>query len=533
MPGYCSDSSGVCYKSIGFITAKVAPVNKVHPVFPGDQGRVVTGLAISGGGSRSLSSALGQLRALHQLGLLEGLDALSTVSGGTWAASIYMFADAEPDTLLGGPTDPAKLDMAELGRTPPPLGAVGTTWTGTIALRLKALGVPLKLLWISTVAEAILQPFGLGRLDTFMAASKLANETFLTPRPGRPRNFIMSGTVEAPEGCAASAESVVSLQMSPDYTGSPFYPNDTTVSYEVASGVSRPPLRNVLIGGGLVETFAFGSEQPMDGQSGDQDMHGQAPVGPFSLARAVGISSAAFAAEASKAVGTLVDPQINIWPVTSAAHPGPQPAMSYQLGDGANQENTGLLALLQRGASKVAVMINTYAPLDTKVDFCEAPADFDCTGLVSYDMADKFGYYSPGSVTMAFDTNNQIFDKRDLLPLLCELGKLRKAGKPLAVRETLMLVENTWWGIEGGRAVDVAFVLLDKSEEFESRLPADTQAKLKSGSMMGELTDYPYFKTIFPNEDATALTNVQVNLLAAQMEYTVMQNADMFKGLFQ
>ena len=51
-------------------------------------------------------------------------------------------------------------------------------------------------------------------------------------------------------------------------------------------------------------------------------MHGQAPVAPLSLARAVGISSAAFAAEASKAGGTLVDPQLNIWPVTSEVSDG-------------------------------------------------------------------------------------------------------------------------------------------------------------------------------------------------------------------
>ena len=49
------------------------------------------------------------------------------------------------------------------------------------------------------------------------------------------------------------------------------------------------------------------------------------------------------------------------------------------------------------------------------------------------------------SITDASMLNSdQVFAKEDLLPLLCKLGALRKAGKPLVVRETLMLLENPW-----------------------------------------------------------------------------------------
>ena len=37
------------------------------------------------------------------------------------------------------------------------------------------------------------------------------------------------------------------------------------------------------------------------------------------------------------------------------------------------------------------MLLNTGTPLDTTADFCSAPAGFDCTGKVSYDLADKFG----------------------------------------------------------------------------------------------------------------------------------------------
>lgn len=41
------------------------------------------GLALSGGGSRAMAFHLGCLRALNQLGLLDRIDVLSTVSGGS------------------------------------------------------------------------------------------------------------------------------------------------------------------------------------------------------------------------------------------------------------------------------------------------------------------------------------------------------------------------------------------------------------------------------------------------------------------
>ena len=51
-----------------------------------------TGLCFSGGGSRALTVTMGVLRALESLKLIPHVDAISSVSGGTWASSIYMFA---------------------------------------------------------------------------------------------------------------------------------------------------------------------------------------------------------------------------------------------------------------------------------------------------------------------------------------------------------------------------------------------------------------------------------------------------------
>lgn len=56
------------------------------------------GLALSGGGSRAIAFHLGCLRALHQLGILEKVAVLSTVSGGSVIGALYAASDEDfPD----------------------------------------------------------------------------------------------------------------------------------------------------------------------------------------------------------------------------------------------------------------------------------------------------------------------------------------------------------------------------------------------------------------------------------------------------
>lgn len=62
---------------------------------PGSVGEAQIGLALSGGGSRAIAFHLGCLRALHQLGLLERVTVLSTVSGGSVIGALYA-ANQEP-----------------------------------------------------------------------------------------------------------------------------------------------------------------------------------------------------------------------------------------------------------------------------------------------------------------------------------------------------------------------------------------------------------------------------------------------------
>ena len=57
------------------------------------------GLALSGGGSRAIAFHLGCLRALHDLGILDRVTVLSTVSGGSVIGALYALS-ADPFPLF-------------------------------------------------------------------------------------------------------------------------------------------------------------------------------------------------------------------------------------------------------------------------------------------------------------------------------------------------------------------------------------------------------------------------------------------------
>ena len=120
----------------------------------------------------------------------------------------------------------------------------------------------------------------------------LQREDFMVPPITRPRAFVMLGVVLAPLGHQSDDDTVVSLQMSPDFSGCPFYPgghghmNYDEESTHWLSKADIPALQMV-IGGGMVETFAFGSDTPYDksGQSGGHGVRMPSPSEPFSLAK--------------------------------------------------------------------------------------------------------------------------------------------------------------------------------------------------------------------------------------------------------
>src|SRR5688572_12909099 len=71
------------------------------------------GVCFPGGGTRALTAAMGQLRALVNQNIIQNIDYMSCVSGGSWACAAFAYYDPTPgitdDDFLGTPIDPADI----------------------------------------------------------------------------------------------------------------------------------------------------------------------------------------------------------------------------------------------------------------------------------------------------------------------------------------------------------------------------------------------------------------------------------------
>ena len=312
---------GMNVMPMAFFRARKAVNDPSNPKW---HGPVDFALCASGGGSRALSFTMGIYRALWNLQLFEKFNVVSSVSGGTWCSSIFMFAKTykgeaiSTAALVGPATTPSELSMAVLQQAAPPL-ASGIT-QGDSDVVIAAAGVEFVgreyEVWPHVMSRWLLRDFDeLKLMGVHLALDdaqvtrikennkKLDNAQFITMRPDRPKMFVMNGTCLAPVGKLATSENAVSFQMSPDFVGSPFYPLNQQVVYQEASDF---PCCDCLtnfwkdckccdkkrtVGGGFVESFAFGGKAPKQQEGGeDIDVPEPGELDVFSLPYAVAIS---------------------------------------------------------------------------------------------------------------------------------------------------------------------------------------------------------------------------------------------------
>ncbi|CAE8651592.1 unnamed protein product, partial [Polarella glacialis] len=313
---------------------------------------------------------------------------------------------------------------------------------------------------------------------------------------------------------------MVSLQMSPDFIGSPFYPNRSSVNYMHAilnnSGCQKH-LYDVVVGGGLMSTFAFGGQAPQNPVTDDEKKQKNnmlqsvpAPSEPFTLSDAVGISSAAY----GKAFSVLypaqvLDPNGLDWPISPRSESPKNnsnnssnnndndnnnnnkvAARRYQFADGGNLEDLGLLAMLQNKATRIAVFINSVVPIDMSTNYCDAIPDSDLTAAADTQLTCVFGYCTGGDTIQKTFVRDQVFSQGDFAALLCQFQTELLAGRSAVAHTTYQVLENTWWGIPGGWEVEILWVYNSKVSGFEERLPAETQAALAQGAQ-GPFANYP------------------------------------------
>lgn len=512
------------------------------------------GVCISGGGSRSLAAAMGELRGLEALGVLPQIGWLSTVSGGTWAGTLFNWAPAEiSDAELLGPLElePFRLRWDSGGPTDD-LGALDAHAIGSAATRLgleemlaKAIelyhrGVPVSELWPRAIGELVLAPFDLGDTPSryfswtpgWLARGILADNPgltasdFLLTRPDRPY-LITNSTLFYPPNPPASLEAPVR----PAGAGGPRNAWEVGYDFEttpISAGIP-PAFPNAGapnpgqpsssdLGGGWIDPFAMGSIAP---SSVSSDGRFKVPTPPtrFRLSDAAGLSSVAFVYDLldlahQRGIHFLDDmvPETTCWPVYRAAQLPRNAARSYLFGDGGNLENQGIMALLRRNLKKVLAFVNTETQLTMSGN--EVIVDSDLPPLFGVEWSDSEGTYVPIASDSPFRFN-QVFDRTTFDDLRQQLWHRAQAGATaLAVQTNVTVLANDHYGVAAG-TTDLLWIYLHPVNAWYRQLH-DT-VKL---AMDLEPLDYSMFPNYY-TVDQLHLNARQVNLLAHLTSWNV------------
>lgn len=527
-----------------------------------------TGVCFSGGGTRAMNLAIGQMKGLEKLGLWDDVGYISAVSGGSWASTIFTFYNEgaeNDDQLLGTIIAPGDLNMDKLAYMPE--GFMGKVITNhliddvfkRLAEGSLTLGILQKMdyVWIDAVGSTYLQPYGLydrkhpkyftlndsTRNGILARNKKLKATDFITVHSQkgdikRPY-LIVNSSLLAPNRYLPikNPENLSVFNYTPLYIGSN-HPIGVT-DIELLSGDAI----SFNAGGGFVEPFGFGSDllhrqdrQLTPGNKGTK-LRVKLAKDRFQAVDATGTSSAAYGATFSSSLFAQLEssllthfsadqliPEEEYWPISENGVV--EEAEEYRFTDGGNLENFGLISLLQRGVKKAIVFINTDTPLDVTLD-----PSASCPPLasqVSSDLFPLFGYKLGNQV------HNQVFSKSDFKRVYDTLRKAKLENRTVMAKTILKTVKNDWWGINSGKEVEVLWVYNEKVNDWEKLLPPDVKKQICDGPD-GKFPDFPLYKLIGENglQNGISLTTEQVNLLYQFSAWNVYSNKDVFTNFLK
>ncbi|MGR8978692.1 MAG: hypothetical protein ACU84H_01180 [Gammaproteobacteria bacterium] len=331
--------------------AAIYPNDAPNPtVAQADAGRKSIAVCFSGGGSRALTCAWGQLLGLSRLkggngkSLLDEVRYISSVSGGSWASVLYTFRPGKfsDDAFLGDSYDPSQLyydqnkpgglnvstmGASSLGKIPQnfanifekdPLKNIIGEFIAITALKGISLRSSAKWLWMYVVAKNVLADFELYDYRNsilkpwetpwnykgakFFSLSRDYAEKNIFSKPDAPseEDFVYARTIS--DGRPACPMLIINTNIiannCPNKTMSEPLQIPTQVS-PVASGIyGTNPCSQDRVGGGSVESFAFTSS--LASSSGSGKITADFPR-KYMLADITASSSAFYAA-------TLADP---------------------------------------------------------------------------------------------------------------------------------------------------------------------------------------------------------------------------------
>ena len=503
---------------------------------PGLQDRPSFGIAFSGGGTRSATATLGQLRALNELGWLDRARHVSSNSGGSWAVLPYIYLPLAIDErrFLGDYIRPEDLNESNLHPpTTDPL-ALGTAIHNAGAInKFFELGRGDEA-YSDVVASIFLEPFGLhdndkyftfhqGALDHAVAANpSLGRASFeMVERENRP--YLVVTGVMIGQQLSQDPEEYYPIEMTPLYTG-------IRGRFELDKDN-----QTVIVGGGYVESFGYDSYEPRNRLRNGRwpvrltglVQRGDKPVGDryrFTLSDMLGATSAAPLATLSRnLVPNFLFPEFRHWSVDrdeyrQAPERVRRIADEFQHGDGADMDNLALTPLLARKTENIIVFINSEEVFRKPDRGCGDMSEDNLTD-------DVISYFRETGVLI----HNVVFaDDENGLANICEAFAARQgAGEPLVYCQDYNVLENDRHMISPYRT-SICWVHLDRSERWIEQLDptaGELVRDLRDGE--GSFENFPHYLTFA--EQAASLIDLnreRVIALSNLAAWTVFESAE-------
>mmetsp|Transcript_19857 Transcript_19857/g.48580 ORF Transcript_19857/g.48580 Transcript_19857/m.48580 type:complete len:574 (-) Transcript_19857:309-2030(-) len=503
------------------------------------------GITFSGGGSRSFASTLGYLQGLKSLGLLSKIRYLGGVSGGAWAVSSYSFTNKTDEEYFGPYTPPENITLKGLETIPE-----GSARESALAsfypslLECAITGCNLGKRWVELVEEHFLQPNGVHGSSTMMynaeqaAAFSARNgglkiEDIIFPDPSKP--FPIFGiSLLGPRALSPFPEAqrmFTVLEATPLYSGlSP----QQNITFSNVCPLHLECHNMTLPVGGFVETVGFGNTAAENKEyiPGESESFNVSLEQPFRLKDAVGLSSMAPATFVT-GFTPLAGEWLPRFQYTSAGDLSLQ-STEFLAGDGGAVQNVNLIGFIQRGIRNIIVFHNAEVPLNPHNNW-DAKKRFPNEDDIIPQLPAYFGVIIKGEEIGEDLMRDQIFNETDFPRVIEALQDAQASGKGCMARVELKTVENRWFGINEGIRVNVTFVYLSRTKEWEAQLREEVQSKVvpkknpddPSSLPSGTFDNFPNFNTF----TQLRLTAPQANLLFHLSSWVIRTNREFFTDI--
>ena len=491
------------------------------------------GLAFSGGGTRSASATLGQLRGLRIEGLLKHVKYISAVSGGSWAVTPFTFLpdSFSDEEFLGEAVDPENLTMdhlEELSERSLANAIASAVITDDILKEAQLFSGDET--YSRAIGNLFLAPFELDDIDKFFTFHKkalreilkgngrkdndryhLTEGDFYIAREKRP--YLIVGSTILRLGNDTHNTRKIHCEFTPLYTG-------------VRLLFDKAGRRGTQIGGGYIETFAYDSRNPSKQQRADGRW--QVKLGRrryrFTLSDMIGSSGAAPREILDKLfLRNLGFPEFHHWPISRIGRVDEE---EYAHGDGGHLENLGIMPLLARQVKNIIVFINGKTPFNAD------EGQYSGSIRALFEPVDDFEIQDILVGQKKFNVNI-VFEKKKLKPLLNAFKKQQLNKETLIYFDEYDVIQNDHYKIRPYTA-RVCWIYNDKVENWTTKLGKSSgDQNVKKVFESREFSNFPHYRTFLQNPPKIIdLSQRQVSALAHLSCWNIRQNADLIKRQF-